>query len=82
MSSSTVELVRRAVVAAGRRPQPDWKTINELFHPEHELHSPLEGLEGGYAGGAAGFRDMLVGSRQAAPRCCFRLERYGDAGGD
>ena len=59
MSDGNVELVRRAIAAAFRRPAPDRETANQLYHREHELHSLVEEMEGGHARGAKGARDFL-----------------------
>jgi ketosteroid isomerase-like protein len=37
MSQENVDLVTRAVRAATARPQPDFATMNALFHPDHVL---------------------------------------------
>ena len=51
-----MEIVRRAVEAAFRRP-PDWDAVNALFAPEHELISLVSRVEGGTDVGARGFAD-------------------------
>lgn len=50
-----VDLVRRAVEAAARRP-PDWETVNALYHPAHEFIPLLTRVEGGSYVGADGFQ--------------------------
>ena len=35
MSLENVEIVRRAMEAANRRPKPDFATVNDLYHPDH-----------------------------------------------
>ncbi len=57
-AAPNAELVRRAFEAFTRQPKPDWATVNELFHSDHELHSLVGELEGGHARGAAGGRDF------------------------
>jgi hypothetical protein len=37
MSEVNVEIVRRGIEAAIRRPEPDFATINDLYHPDHVL---------------------------------------------
>ena len=59
MSRENVEIVRRAVQAAYRRPKPDFDTINALFHPDHVLVAAISGVEGRSYQGAKGFRDYL-----------------------
>jgi ketosteroid isomerase-like protein len=61
MSQENVEIVRRAIVAAGRTPRPDWETMSALFHPDHEFLSREVGLEGGGGHrGAQGYREFLT----------------------
>lgn len=43
---SNAELVRQALEAALRRPEPDRETINALFHRDHVWISPVVDLEG------------------------------------
>ena len=38
-------IVRRALEAAFRRPKPDFATINDLFHPDHEFTSRIDALD-------------------------------------
>ena len=58
MSRETLEIVERAVRAATAQPKPDWKTVNELFAPEHVLvpAGAGSGLED-EARGAVGYRE-------------------------
>jgi hypothetical protein len=65
LSQANVEIVRRAVEAAFRRPKPDFATINELYHPDHQFISLLDVLEGGKRRGARGFRDWLLNIEDA-----------------
>jgi ketosteroid isomerase-like protein len=58
MSEENVEVVRRAVEAAFRRP-PDFGTINELFDPDHVFATRIAAVEGRSLRGAAGFREWL-----------------------
>jgi ketosteroid isomerase-like protein len=60
MSAENVELVRRAGEAAMRKPKPDFDTVNELYHPDHEFVSRITGVEGQSFRGARGFRDWLA----------------------
>src|SRR5437763_16481719 len=64
MSQENVEIVQRAMEAAFRMPKPDFATINDLCHPEHELVSRREALEGGSRRGAHGYRDWLLDSEE------------------
>lgn len=50
-----VEIARRAVEAAVG-PNPDFATINALYHPAHELHSAID-IGGQARTGAHGFRE-------------------------
>jgi ketosteroid isomerase-like protein len=60
MSRENVEIVRRGIEAAFRRPKPDLATLNEVYHPDHEFVSLIDALEGGSHRGARGFRDWLL----------------------
>ena len=61
MSQENVEIVRRAIPAALRRPNPDWETMGALFHPDHKFLSRDVGLEGGGGHrGAQGYREWLT----------------------
>jgi ketosteroid isomerase-like protein len=60
MSQENVEIVRRALEATLRKPKPDFATINALYHPDHELLSVQERLEGGVRRGAQGYRGWLA----------------------
>ncbi len=60
MSQENVEIVRRGIEAAFRRPEPDLATLGELYHPDHEFVSLIATLEGGSHRGLSGFRDWLM----------------------
>ena len=60
MSEENAELVRRGTEAALRRPEPDWATINELYHPNHEFVPLASFFEGGSHRGTSGYRDWLL----------------------
>ncbi len=61
MSEENVEIVRAAIEAAIRRPEPDYETMNALFHPDHEYLPRDVGLEGGGGHrGARGYRDWAT----------------------
>jgi ketosteroid isomerase-like protein len=65
MSQENVEIVRAAIEAVLRRPQPDYEAMNALFHPEHEFLSRIEiGLEGGSHRGALGYREWLTSASE------------------
>ena len=64
MSRENVELVRRAIEAAIRRPKPDFDTVNALYHPDHEFVSRIEALEGGSRRGLRGYRDWLLDAQE------------------
>jgi ketosteroid isomerase-like protein len=57
MTCSNVEIVRRGIEAAIRRPKPDVATMNEVYHPDHEFISALDALEGESRRGAGGYRE-------------------------
>jgi ketosteroid isomerase-like protein len=59
VSQENVEIVRRGIEAAISRPEPDWTTVNDLYHPAHEFVSLISALEGGSVRGARGYRDFL-----------------------
>jgi hypothetical protein len=60
VSQKNIEIVRSAIEAASRRPEPDWRRVNELYDPAHELHSLIETMEGGHATGWRGGRDLIA----------------------
>jgi ketosteroid isomerase-like protein len=64
VSQANVEIVRRGIEAATRRPKPDFATMNDLFHPNHEFVSLLDALEGGTHRGGRGYRDWLLNARE------------------
>jgi ketosteroid isomerase-like protein len=74
MSQENVGIVRRGIEAAYRRPKPDFATMNELFHPDHEFISLLDALEGGKRVGARGYRAWLLNAEDAV-EIESRLER-------
>jgi ketosteroid isomerase-like protein len=74
MSEENVELVRRAIEAGRRKPNPDYDTINVLFHPDHQLVSLIQRLEGGVAEGAQGFRDFLADNEEVWERWDTEIE--------
>ena len=53
--------------AAIRRPKPDYATLNELYHPDHQLVSRVNELEGGGHRGGRGFREFLLDSEETLP---------------
>ena len=56
MSQQNVEIARRICEAAWLRPEPDYATIAELGHPDHEMFTIQSLVEGGGYRGAEGFR--------------------------
>jgi ketosteroid isomerase-like protein len=60
MSQQNREIARRICEAAWRRPQPDYETIGELGHPDHEMFTIQSLVEGGGYKGAEGFRAWLA----------------------
>ena len=69
-----VEIARRAYEAGTRRPTPDIETVNALYHPEHELVTPLSRLEGTTYRGAAGFREWLTSRPDDWDSMRFRVD--------
>ena len=59
MSEENVEIVRAAIEATMLRPNPDWETMNALFHRDHEFLPRDVGFVGGGVRGAQGYRDWL-----------------------
>ena len=55
-----MELVQRGTEAALRRPEPDWATMNELYHLDHEFVPLASFFEGGSHRGTSGYRDWLL----------------------
>jgi ketosteroid isomerase-like protein len=59
MSQENLDVARRAMEAAMRRPKPDFATVNALYDPEHEAFSVMD-LGGRPRRGAEGFREWLA----------------------
>ena len=60
MSQENLDLVVRAIQAASKRPEPDFETVNALYHPDHVLVSLVANTLGeGEAKGAAGYKAWL-----------------------
>lgn len=74
MSQANVEIVRRAMEATFRKPKPDFATINDLYHPDHEFISLVDALEGGKHRGARGYREWRA-RVQDAVEYISRLEK-------
>jgi ketosteroid isomerase-like protein len=78
VSEENVEIARCGIEAAIRRPEPDFDTLNRLFHPEHEFISVVgSNLEGGSHRGMSGYRHWLASAEetlQSRPR----LERVAE----
>jgi ketosteroid isomerase-like protein len=73
VSRDNVEIVRHAYAAAFRKPKPDFATVNALYHPDHELVTPLSRLEGTTYSGAAGFREWFRSRADDWDSVTFRL---------
>jgi len=58
--SRNSEIARRMCEAAWRRPQPDYETIAELGHPDHEMFTIQSLIESGGYRGAEGIRRWLA----------------------
>jgi len=69
-----VDIARRAYEAGTRRPKPDLATVNALYHPNHELVTPLSRLEGTTYRGAAGFREWFTSRPDDWDSMEFRLD--------
>ncbi|TML00262.1 MAG: hypothetical protein E6G34_01875 [Actinobacteria bacterium] len=70
-----MEIVRRGIEAAIRRPKPDFATMSDLFDPDHEFVSLVDStLEGGSHRGMDGYRDWLRGV-EATVQSRTRLEQ-------
>ena len=69
-----VEIAQRAYEAGTRRPKPDLATVNALYHPDHELVTPLSRLEGTTFRGAAGFREWFTSRPDDWDSMTFRLD--------
>jgi ketosteroid isomerase-like protein len=74
MTSANVEIVRRAMEATFRKPKPDFATMNELYHSDHEFISLVDALEGDKHRGARGYRESRA-SVQDAVEYTSRLEK-------
>jgi ketosteroid isomerase-like protein len=82
VSQENVEIVKRAINAATRRPKPDFDVVNVLFDARHEFVSRLTGVEGAAFPGVGGFREWLAKMDEAWERWEWKLERVTDLGGD
>src|SRR2546430_4971105 len=68
MSQEELELVVRGLNAAGRRPKPDFDTINAVFHPDHVFVPVVyRELGEGTAKGAGGYRNWLAEIENVMP---------------
>ncbi len=74
-TAKNVEIVRRAMEAVLRQPKPDWKIIGALYHPDHELVSMVDQLEGGVAEGGRGYRDWRASIDETWERWEGKLEQ-------
>ena len=60
MWEAHVEIARRAIESARRKPKPDFDTLNSLFHPDHEFISLIRFRRGKSLRGTDGFREWLT----------------------
>ena len=74
-SVENAEIVRRAFEAVGRKPKPDFETINALFHPDHRFTSLISEVEGRGFAGAGGFREWLGDIAETFDAWGFRVDR-------
>jgi ketosteroid isomerase-like protein len=80
--SGNVEIVRRGIEAAIRRPKPDYAAVNHLYHPDHEFISLVDStLEGGSHRGIDGYREWLLGMEETI-QWTPRLERVTEIDAD
>ena len=75
MSQENEEIVRRAMEAVLHHPKPDWDVIAVLYHPDHELVSMVDQLEGGVAEGGQGYRDWRASIDETWERWEGKLEK-------
>src|SRR5579859_6504481 len=78
--SQNEEIVRRGLEAANPA-KPDFATINEVYHPDHEFVALASAFEGGSYRGARGYRDWLQ-SAQNAGDWEMRVEQVTAIGAD
>ena len=74
--------MRRAVEATCHKPKPDFDTINALYHPDHQLVSLIQRVEGGIAEGAQGYRAFLAENEEAWEWWDGKLEEVRSIGGN
>jgi ketosteroid isomerase-like protein len=77
--SENVEIVRRRIEAALGRPERDFATMNELYHPDHEFISLADALEGEKHRGVGGFRNWRA-NMQDVGEYASRLENATEIG--
>ena len=70
-----MEIVRRAFEAGWLRPKPDFATVNDLFHHDHEFLSSAVRAEGGSQRGSQGFRVVLASLDEAFESWEFSIEQ-------
>jgi ketosteroid isomerase-like protein len=81
MTQENVEIVRRGLTAAWRRPEPDLDVVNALYDPDHVLVSDW-GIEGERYLGARGFRDAMADMDTTWRDWLQEIEEILDAGDD
>jgi ketosteroid isomerase-like protein len=82
VSQENVEIARRASAAAIKKPKPDFATVNALYHPEHELVTPISRLKGRTMRGAGGFRAWLAGIGEDWESLTHQLEDVAELDAD
>ena len=80
MSRRDLGVVTEGFRAATARPQPDFETMNRLFHPDHVFASLLRGLGMGELVGAAGYREFLRESEATMMQWEVEMEGAVDLG--
>jgi ketosteroid isomerase-like protein len=81
MTAENVDIVRRALTAAWRKPHPDLETVNALYHPEHLFESNW-GAEKEIYLGARGFRQVTADMDASWEDWTQEIEEVIDAGAD
>jgi ketosteroid isomerase-like protein len=75
-----VEIVRRALAARWDYPQPDFETVNALYHPDHVLTTDWGAVERKTYRGARGYGEATADMSAAWQGWRQEVERVLDAG--